>query len=264
MFLVKPLIMGGLGNQLFMIANAYAYALRNNFEFILDDKKDCGPRPVYYDNLLINLRKYIKDTKSEFVKIVENGDSILQKFNYNIEIEGYYQSEIYFDDYEKEIRELFEIPQNIKEKTKEKLKLMNLEGKTLVAIHIRRTDFLDNNYFNVMNVDYYEKSKKNIEEKLGFRPTYVYFGDDKEWILQNFTNIGDFDTNDKIVEMENDYEEFVLMVQCNHFIIANSTFSWWASWLNKNNEKIIICPIKWFNSNNIWWSKIFCKDFILI
>jgi GR25 family glycosyltransferase involved in LPS biosynthesis len=243
---INPHLTGGLGNQLFMIANAYAYSLRTNSNFIIEDKIHCNKRPSYFDNLLSNLKIYLGENIN-FPKFNEpffRYSQISEDFSkQNISFYGYFQSEKYFKDYEKEIRELFKTPESI-ENIIQKIKESQFDEKEiLVALHIRRTDYLKLPDFHpVLNKEYYESGKKIIEERLGFRPTYLYFGDDKPWVLENFT----LEFNDKIIEFENDYEEFVLMSKCNHYIIANSSFSWWASWLSEAKEKIIIAPEKWF------------------
>lgn len=251
---VSPFLMGGLGNQLFMIANSYAYSLKTKSNFLLEDKIHCENRTLYFNNLLINLNKYIGDIKSlniNTVKIIE------KSFHYNIipeelskqniQIQGYFQSEKYFGDFASEIRNLFKLPEILEIYCENKLKSLNINREdVIVALHIRRSDYLNlynKTIYPIQKVEYYESGKKILEEKLGIKPIYLYFSDDKNWVRENFI-LSDRDT---IIECETDYEEFALLQKCDHYIIANSSFSWWGSWLSsKNPNKIIIAPEKWF------------------
>jgi GR25 family glycosyltransferase involved in LPS biosynthesis len=248
---VSPYLMGGLGNQMFMIANAYAYSLRTKSNFLLEDKIHCGNRASYFNNLLINLNKYMGNMPNS-LRVSE------QSFHYNVIPEefskqhmyfyGYFQSEKYFRDFVSEIKNLFKLPETLEFYTENKLKSMNLNKENVtVALHIRRSDYLNlQNFHPVQTLEYYESGKKIIEDKLGFKPTYLYFSDDKFWVKENFL-FGSEGSGDQIIECENDYEEFALLQKCDHYIIANSSFSWWGSWLSsKNSNKIIVAPEKWF------------------
>jgi hypothetical protein len=260
MYDVVPLIMGRLGNQLFMIANAYAYSLRYGYNFKLEDKKDCGNRGVYYDNILIELKKYInKDIKHSHTYSEPRFEfTAIPRIGNHLKLFGYFQSDKYFKDYHNEIKELFALPFYIKDSIDE-----YTTKDVVVAIHIRRTDYLNHpNYHPTQNKEYYEKGKKIIEDKLESRPTYYYFSDDKEWVKSTF----ELNDKDKIVDFKEDYMEFALMQQCNHFIIANSTFSWWAAWLSQiDKNKIVIAPSKWFGPEaNKNWQDIYCENWIVI
>ncbi len=82
---------------------------------------------------------------------------------------------------------------------------------------------------------------------------FLVFSDDVEWCVNNF----DFIEKKTFIRNEKDYEDLYLMSMCNNNIIANSTFSWWGAWLNKNQDKIVIAPKTWFGSN---YSHLGTKD----
>ena len=71
---------------------------------------------------------------------------------------------------------------------------------------------------------------------------FLVFSDDIEWCKQVF------DDDFNFIEGEEDYVDLLLMARCKHNIIANSSFSWWGAWLNRNNNKRVIAPKKWFGS----------------
>ena len=83
-------------------------------------------------------------------------------------------------------------------------------------------------------------------------PYFFIFSDDHLWVDENFRTVSPakFVTDNRLSK---DYEDFRLMSLCKHQIIANSTFSWWAAWLNNNHDKMVMAPKKWFNvsHNNI-------------
>jgi GR25 family glycosyltransferase involved in LPS biosynthesis len=250
--IVKP--NGGLGNQLFEIANGYAYSLRYNKRFYITGSwggitKD---RPTYWNNYLKNLKPYLITPKRiRKIKVYKEPKFSYKKI-YNVKghicFEGYYQSEKYFEDYREAVRKLFALPDD--------LKPTFIKEGICVAIHIRRGDYLTKSDFHI-NIEkfYYDNAKKLIEEKLGFRPNYYYFSDDITWVKETFKESDpEVSKNDKFISGFKDYEELYIMSLCDHFIIANSSFSWWGAWLSvaqSEENKIVIAPDTWFGPSGI-------------
>lgn len=117
-----------------------------------------------------------------------------------------------------------------------------------VCVSIRRGDYISNpnlqGRFNICNKDYFQRAINVMKEKLD-NPVFVFFSDDIEWCRKEFsaTDMGEiyFESgNDSLSEKLN------LMRACKHFIISNSTFSWWAQWLSTNKDKIVVSPSIWF------------------
>jgi hypothetical protein len=138
----------------------------------------------------------------------------------------------------------FRIPAD--EKNKALIKILNATNS--ISIHVRRGDYLSSEYFKshtvIKDATYYKNAinylEKNIED-----PHYFIFSDDIEWVRQNLylqnSTVVDYNTGNK------SYIDMYLMSLCKHNIIANSTFSWWGAWLNRNEKKIVIMPDKWLN-----------------
>jgi hypothetical protein len=152
---------------------------------------------------------------------------------------GFWQSPLYFDPFQAEIRKVFSF---------DKLKLSNQSQSLLgkiqtgesVSVHIRRGDFLSKEINNaICNEIYYKMAIDLIAAKL-HNTLLVVFSDDLEWVKQNLSlsNAIYVDWN----AGKNSWQDMYLMSQCKHNIIANSTFSWWGAWLNVNPDKIVIAP----------------------
>jgi hypothetical protein len=122
---------------------------------------------------------------------------------------------------------------------------------------VRRGDYVTNsesfNFHGTCDIQYYKeaicKTNALIES-----PMYYIFSDDTDWVLHNFNFISNFQIINHNTG-DNSFEDLRLMMACKHNIIANSTFSWWAAWLNNYSSKIIVAPKKWFN-NDIANSKL--------
>jgi hypothetical protein len=255
-------IRGGLGNQLFQIAATYNFALKHKYKLILQDVYNVGDRVTYYNNLLKNLspfkgningKWYTENDEFKFVDIPNLESDMI--------ICGFFHSEKFFKENEKKVRKLFKLPNDLEIFVQNKKKEYKLDDEILIGIHIRRTDFLlIQEYQPVQMKEYFENAKKYIEEKLGFKPTYIYITDDKKWTNENFELIN----KDKIIDFPNDYEEFSFLRNCHHYIISNSTFSWWGAWLSDLcKDKIVIYPKNWFGpKNNKTTENIFCDGWI--
>jgi hypothetical protein len=160
-------------------------------------------------------------------------------------IEGYFQSEKNFMEVKDVVRGEFTLKKEyesgifLEEKNK-------IDSTKSVSVHIRRGDYVNdsktNSFHGTCSKEYYEKAMNIVKEKVD-SPLFYFFSDDIEWVKKEF---GEADTfvfisNPKL----EDYEELLLMSYCSHNIIANSSFSWWGAWLNKNPDKIVIAPKKW-------------------
>jgi len=257
---VTPYMVGGLGNQLFMIANAYCIAKDNDLKFILNDTYNSN-RKTYFDTLFKNLSvENINLSQLTSVKEKEfSYNEIAVPKNSNILLHGYFQSDKYFNKYKNEIYELFSLPQDIKDYATEKLNSYN--DKIKVAVHIRRGDYVGSDLHYVQPIQFYLDSQKYMNEKLGEdKISYIYISEDIEWVKSNF-NIREVDV---VVEEKHDYHEFAMMQLCDHFVICNSTFSWWAAWLSKNSDKIVIIPKVWFCENKMNAKDLYVNDWIVI
>lgn len=161
-------------------------------------------------------------------------------------VEGYFQSYKYFDRYREEIQREFNIVKDLNLRSKKLSDEIN--SCNSVCVHIRRGDYLKSYYaprFNLCDYEYYKKAMDYVFENTENPVFYVFSNshDDVEWIKSNY----DFkDYNVRYVDLKNsDYEDLQLMINCKHFIISNSTYSWWAQYLCTNPDKIIVAPSKW-------------------
>ncbi|MNQ97033.1 Glycosyl transferase family 11 [compost metagenome] len=162
-------------------------------------------------------------------------------------LDGYWQSEQYFQTIETAIRNDFQVKVAPSNKNAETLNL--IEKTNAISIHFRRGNYESvpevNKAHGISPLSYYQLAINHIVEKVN-NPCFFIFSDDMQWVKENFQL--DFehyfvDHNDD----KTDYEDMRLMYCCKHNIIANSTFSWWGAWLNPNPEKVVIAPKKWFN-----------------
>ena len=117
-----------------------------------------------------------------------------------------------------------------------------------VSIHVRRGDYLEpqfvSRYGNIATLDYYNNAIQIIRKKIE-KPYFFVFSDDIEWVKENLQLDNTvYVTHNK---GKNSYLDMFLMSNCKHNIIANSSFSFWAAMLNKNEGKIVVYPSKWTN-----------------
>lgn len=114
-----------------------------------------------------------------------------------------------------------------------------------VAVHVRRGDYVENprvlQKMGICEIDYYRKAI-NIVERFSPGATHFVFSDSPELAAKELTNLGPL----RIVSGNTKEEDLFLMSSCRHNIIANSTFSWWAAWLNNHDSKKVVAPRDWF------------------
>lgn len=171
----------------------------------------------------------------------------------NYYIKGYFQDEKYFKHIRSTLLKEFVPPEKIKISRELKNALNDNES---VSLHIRRGDYVKLKLS--LNRLYYMKAIEYIK-KIYNNPIFVVFSDDLKWVRENI------DTNSRVVYANEDgklkdYEELFIMSRCKSNIISNSTFSWWAAWLNTYEKKIVIAPKKWMKPQE----NIIPNDWIVI
>ncbi len=167
---------------------------------------------------------------------------------------GLWQTEKYFKKYEDVIKldiQLAHPPSSAFSDLKK-----TITSCTAVSIHIRRGDYVSvahtHSKHGVCPPEYYEKAIAHLNSSINRDQEslhhYFVFSDDIEWVKENMPILKNLKNVTYISNPDiQAHEEMILMSLCNHNIIANSSFSWWAAWLNAHTDKIIIAPQKWFN-----------------
>lgn len=169
----------------------------------------------------------------------------------NKKIIGYYQSEKYFDKYKDVIRRELKVMKEPSEQNRQMIE--EITSCNAICVHIRRGDYVSNSKnaaLVVCDEAYYQNAMKYMKKHVSNPVFYVFSdsNDEIEWIKQNY-QLGDY--NVRYVTLNNpDYEELRLMYHCKHFIIANSTFSWWGAYLSDTKDKIVIAPNVWNKEYN--------------
>jgi len=273
-------IIGGLGNQMFQYAVGRALSLSMGSEFLLDlrkfkyyslhngfeiDRIFSAPVAVASEKEISDLigwrdnyiaRKFYK--KISFNNFFESSLKIEPTFGYwdginnsnkSKYLSGYWQSEKYFKEFENTLRKDFSFQIPLDNENSEIAS--RISDSQAVSIHVRRGDYLTDvrtsKIMSVCNVEYYHKAIKNITE-LVENPEFYIFSDDIEWSQNNliipFPTY--YITNNYGAKC---YVDMQLMSLCKHQIIANSTFSWWAAWLNPNKNKKVVAPNSWFRKS---------------
>ena len=159
-------------------------------------------------------------------------------------LEGYWQHYKYYEDVSTKILDELSLKDKNDQSRNTWLNKIESEAET-VAIHVRRGDYVTDvnaNYLmGVLPLSYYNDAIAYLKQKLS-NPVFYFFSDDLPWVKQHI----DTGKNSTFyVEGNTDYVDLDLMARCKHNIIANSTFSWWGAFLNRNQNKIVIAPKVW-------------------
>ena len=274
--MIEVIIYGGLGNQMFEYACARAYAVEKKDDLILNTSFFNGDRFQRQfsllnfnipNNVLISKkkRKYLR-LLSVFCKIGKNffnrffalfgiylwKDSRFKRINVNHRksiLYGYFQSHHYFEQYSDIIKKDFKCVSPLSDGAVSLLK--RIKKTDSVCVHVRRDDYVSEGLL-VCDINYYLKACSFFLERSEKHVFYI-FSDDIEWTKKNLIVHNAIYVDEK----HEDYEDLELMRNCKHFIISNSTFSWWAQYLCEYNDKIVVAPKKWDkkgNPNDIYMS----------
>lgn len=290
-------ITGGLGNQMFQYATAYAVARRWNASLLLDDSgfdrirsasryysldvfKVSGHivsrnplarfirhfgyrgRPVLWPvQLAVNLlfAKHVYKEPQPY-----QVDCRLWSLNATkrLNLDGYWQSPKYFVECERDLRSEFEFARPAEgENAKMLLRIRGTPN--AVSIHLRRGDYLNVRPQAVLPLSYYRQGAELIAGRLGGEVHGFVFSDDARWARDNLN----LPFGATIVDINGElagHEDMRLMSACHHHIIANSSFSWWGAWLNPSPEKLVIAPRLWMGTPDSYYPDLYPPEWIVL
>ena len=272
---------GAMGNQLFQYAALYGVAKKTGFEMqipplpdnvqghfrVIGHSKEGNPIEEYayslgyfditsrylshkeYDLIMNHNNK--KQTnwflnklspsiiKYEYKETQFHFDSNLFNIKDGTDIEGYFQSEKYFLHCSADIRSEFSVKKQFYKEAQSKLNKYRSNADQIISAHVRRAGHELPEYQHVHKYPdetYYHNAMEYFRTNLS-APIFLFFSDDIDWCKSRFIakDIYFSENNSSITD-------FTMMSKCDHNIIVPSSFSWWASWLNKNKNKIVTVP----------------------
>jgi hypothetical protein len=266
---------GGLGNQLFQYATARGLSARNGGEVVLDrswfegthwrttartyelDRYPLVARPIadgdvrflpLYRHPLLKRVPLPRWTLCglELVRETHPGfDPRVASISDNAYLDGYWQSPRYFEHIADAIRR--ELTPTAPMTEADRRVAERMAASQSVAVHVRRGDYVSlpaaARAHGALSLDYYRAAVQRIRERVA-DPRFFVFSDDPSWTRDHL----DIEAAEHVTHNgpSEAFRDLRLMARCSHQIVANSSLSWWAGWLNANPEKTVIAPQPWF------------------
>jgi hypothetical protein len=264
---------GGVGNQMFQYAFGRKLSQKNDDVMKLevdglaranavgDIYRDFALDAFAIDNTIATadevrklkypygvLSKGLRWFKAKILKQTNNG-YMPQALNQtgDLFLDGYWQSPLYFADIRDTLLTEFQLSKPLSPAVSSYQAQM--AGCASASIHVRRGDYAKNpqvlKEFGVCEASYYQLAVEQMESQV-LNPVFFVFSDDIAWVKENLS----LPSSAVFVQEPTlrDVEELALMSMCAHNIIANSTFSWWAAWLNQNPDKVVVAPTPWYET----------------
>lgn len=226
---------GRFGNQIFQIFGTFAIAEANDLPAGFPE----WPYKKYFPHLVlpglpmdINDKVIINESMFPFHEVT------LDRSRIN-DLQGYFQTEKYFSTYKNHVKHALTFEYGFMQGVLQKHPVT--ENKRYCAVHVRRTDYVNNSCYYNAPLSYYREAMKQMPAGEVFR----IFSDDIAYCKKIFRQLESLYTIEYI-ECNTDIEDFALMTRCKDFIIANSSFSWWAAWLAEVEDSIVIATPEWF------------------
>lgn len=274
--MVRVILSGGLGNQMFEYAAGRALSMRYDTDLFVDLyllQKKTKATIRSYELSVFNIEAPISQSILNKIAIKVFGAirsksirySFLDKFGifrdekaqyYDTKFEnlpkdttlfGYFQNENYFKEISRQLKVDFTFKTPLTGKN-DKIR-HKIEQENSVSIHIRRGDYINTNTnLPILDLSYYKKAIEYIISEID-NPYFFIFSDGIEWVK---INLDLSNLNHEFIDWnknEHSYIDMQLMSLCKNNIIANSSFSWWAGWLNNNPDKMVIAPRKWYKGD---------------
>jgi hypothetical protein len=251
---------GRLGNQLFQYAVGRCVAETQDRTLIVDDLAlqrvpPDRPKRTYYlgafdpDVRLTSCNQ--PPNLALWVRVMQFGrgfhGEILEPSPFpHIYLEGFWQDERYFKAIEPTIRR--RLTPTGQEWREEAHARSILSSRCPIAVHVRRQDYLEAGgaHIGFVGESYYSHAIRTMLDRVE-SPHFFVFSDDVDWCEETFEfeHPHSFVRHDGVTQ-DHTITDFRLMSLCRHFVVANSSFSWWAAWLGAASDKIVIAPKRWF------------------
>ena len=257
-----------LGSQIQQYASMYAVAKRTNKTIVIPESSMYRGWGIKFPNLLNIEDVYIVDDNAirDFQLFTQQDGLLVDEKVFNLDpnknycFNGLFHLHHYwYNDFKDDIFNLT-FNQECEEKAKNIYDTIN--QKELVSIHVRRGDYLNHNGFCKLDYDNYYKKAIEVFNEDKYR--FVVFSNDITWCKANLP----LKEDSIFLSPNSGYVDLILMSMCQHNITANSSFSWWAAFFNKNvNNKKIVCPTNYVKSNSQYSflnSNYYPKDWINI
>jgi len=265
---VVSILDGGLGNQMFQYAAALSVSERLGAPLALDLRKlgKAGSRSFALDvfrlkegvglisegeapkpprrryqllRSLLGIRDYHKEKGFPY-------EPRIRSVSVPVTLDGYFQSERYFADVAKTIRADFAPRDELRDEI-DALAARLLPSGPCVSLHVRRGDYTHpatKAVHGLLDTDYYERALRLMAEQTKTALPVCVFTDDPAWVRSHLALRAE--TRFISEHTRTALQDLILMSRCSHHITANSSFSWWGSWLNPSRDKIVVTPREWF------------------
>ena len=237
--------LGRLANQMFQYASLKGIARNRGYDFTIPPEDVFGQNDPLVKSSPLNIYNVFENISNNNIQISKNpilaermhefDRQLFDSCPDNVDLYGYYQSPKYFEHIADEIKNDFKFSNEVESLCNEMIESIN--GKKIVSLHIRRTDYTVNNNHPLQPMSYYEEALKLFDKNTQI----LVFSDDPKWCQEQ----GLFADDSVMISEGNDADiDLCLMTKCDYHIIANSSFSWWGAWLG-DSEKVV-APSNWF------------------
>lgn len=291
----RPVIVGlsgGLGNQLFQYAAGRSLSLKLNVPLELDISwfKGCSDRNYALGSF--NVSATLRERNlcfPDFLKYLESRisrryaprrmdvplyrephfpfDPGFERIRHSVFLEGYWQSESYFKEYAEIIRADLCLVKPLPDPCRGVMD--KIRASDAICLHVRRGDYVKNpvtaQTHGTCSPDYYHQGVTKLIDGLEHPQCFV-FSDDPAWVRENIelpcsSTVVDLNSGDDV------HWDLALMAECKHFVIANSSLSWWGAWMGNFKDKRVIAPLSWFKDGKdtkdlipATWERLSCHS----
>jgi Glycosyl transferase family 11 len=268
---------GGLGNQMFQYALGRHIAFRRDEALLLETSQLRGrpnATPRSYGLDMFNIAATILNpndlqrVSGVMVTIFQQRDgfhpeALAVQTATDVVLHGFWTSERYFSEIASLIRSDFSFRSDASMHEDGQL-AVQIHGSNAVCVHVRRGDYVStpSHFMGFVGVEYYQRAIDLAAARIS-NPHFFIFSDDQDWCMANLTvdHTHTFVRHDRPAENATE-EDFRLMRMCRHFIIANSTFSWWAAWLSADPCRLVIAPSNWYAQTTLGSYKLDASDLL--